>query len=117
MSEAAIARLRSERVVGILRRVPPERVDAVVEALVAGGVRIVEVTLESEGALEAIARLGRRRDLLVAAGTVRTPEDVDRALEAGARLMMAPALRADALGRARERGAVLVPGALTPTEI
>jgi 2-dehydro-3-deoxyphosphogluconate aldolase/(4S)-4-hydroxy-2-oxoglutarate aldolase len=117
MSERAIARLRAERVVAVLRKVPPDRVDAAVEALVAGGIRIVEITLESEGALAAIARLRARPDLLVAAGTVRTAADVDRALAAGAELMLAPALRADAVRRAQERGALMIPGVLTPTEI
>jgi 2-dehydro-3-deoxyphosphogluconate aldolase / (4S)-4-hydroxy-2-oxoglutarate aldolase len=117
MSGTATARLRAERVVGILRKVPPARVDPVVDALVAGGIGIVEITLESDGALDAITRMRERGGLLVAAGTVRTPEDVDRALAAGAELMMGPTLRADVMRRARERGAVMIPGAFTPTEI
>jgi 2-dehydro-3-deoxyphosphogluconate aldolase / (4S)-4-hydroxy-2-oxoglutarate aldolase len=118
-SDAArvVERLRAERVVGILRRVPAERAEAVVDALVAGGIRVVEVTLEGEGALPLIERLRARGGLLVAAGTVRSAADAERAVGAGAELLASPAARPDVIARARELGVPIAPGALTPTEI
>jgi 2-dehydro-3-deoxyphosphogluconate aldolase / (4S)-4-hydroxy-2-oxoglutarate aldolase len=115
MDGGPIKRIRSERVVAILRRVPD--VDAVVDALLTGGIRIVEVTLDSDGALFAIERLRRRDEVTVLAGTVRRADDVDAAVAAGAEACVAPALVPEVVERCRARGVAAVPGALTPTEI
>jgi 2-dehydro-3-deoxyphosphogluconate aldolase / (4S)-4-hydroxy-2-oxoglutarate aldolase len=117
MSETttAVDRIRAERVVAILRRVSD--VDPVVAALVAGGIRIVEVTLDSERALETIERLRGNDGLTVLAGTVRTAGDADAAAEAGAQACVAPALVPDMVERCRELGLPAIPGALTPSEI
>jgi 2-dehydro-3-deoxyphosphogluconate aldolase / (4S)-4-hydroxy-2-oxoglutarate aldolase len=112
---SAVDRIRAERVVAILRRVPD--VEAVVEALAAGGVRIVEVTLDSQGALAAIERLRANRALTVLAGTVRTPADAEAAAAAGAEACVAPALVPETVERCHELGVPAVPGALTPSEI
>jgi 2-dehydro-3-deoxyphosphogluconate aldolase/(4S)-4-hydroxy-2-oxoglutarate aldolase len=73
----AVDRIRAERVVAILRGVSePERV---VGELLAGGIRIVEITLDSDHALETIARLHRNKELTVLAGTVRTAADAEAA--------------------------------------
>ena len=93
-------------------------VEAIAGALLAGGVRVLEVTLNSAHALEAISTLQGRfgDDLLVGAGTVRTAEDVERAAQAGASFLIAPNLDLEAVGRALERGVLLVPGVFTASE-
>jgi 2-dehydro-3-deoxyphosphogluconate aldolase / (4S)-4-hydroxy-2-oxoglutarate aldolase len=111
----AIDRIRAERVVAVLRRVP--EVDQVVEGLVAGGIRIVEVTLDSDGALETIGRLRGNRELTILAGTVRTPADAEAAVTAGAAACVAPALVPETVERCRQLGVPIVPGALTPSEM
>ena len=100
--------------IAILRRIPPDTLDPVVAALAEGGIRIVEITLDSEDALEQIARVDR---MLVGAGTVTTPEAVERAVEAGARFCASPAANAEVVRRCAELGVPAIPGALTPTEI
>jgi 2-dehydro-3-deoxyphosphogluconate aldolase / (4S)-4-hydroxy-2-oxoglutarate aldolase len=112
---SAVDRIRAERVVAILRRVPD--VETVVDALAAGGIRIVEVTLDSEGALETIERLRANPELTVLAGTVRTSADAEAAAAAGAEACVAPALVPETVERCRELGVPAVPGALTPSEI
>jgi 2-dehydro-3-deoxyphosphogluconate aldolase / (4S)-4-hydroxy-2-oxoglutarate aldolase len=112
---SAVDRIRAERVVAVLRRVP--EVESVVDALVAGGIRIVEVTLDSEDALETIARLRARPGLTVLAGTVRTAADADAAAAAGADACVAPALVREMVERCRKLGLPAIPGALTPSEI
>jgi 2-dehydro-3-deoxyphosphogluconate aldolase/(4S)-4-hydroxy-2-oxoglutarate aldolase len=112
---SAVDRIRAERIVAILRRVPD--VDAVVAALTAGGIRIVEITLDSEDALEAIGRLRANRELTVLAGTVRTPADTEAAAAAGAEACVAPALVPAVVERCRRLGVPAIPGALTPSEI
>jgi 2-dehydro-3-deoxyphosphogluconate aldolase/(4S)-4-hydroxy-2-oxoglutarate aldolase len=111
----AVDRIRAERVVAILRRVSePERV---VDELAAGGISVVEVTLDSDRALETIERLRGSNELTVLAGTVRTPADAEAAASAGAQACVAPALVPEMLERCRELGVPAIPGALTPTEI
>jgi 2-dehydro-3-deoxyphosphogluconate aldolase/(4S)-4-hydroxy-2-oxoglutarate aldolase len=82
-------------------------------------VRAVEVTLTSEGALEAFARLREELpgDALLGVGTVRSLGDAERAAEAGATYLIAPDFRADVVAWAVERELPVVPGALTPTEV
>ena len=65
-----------------------------VDALARGGVGVIEITLDSDDALGTIARLRRRGDVSVIAGTVRRPEQVGPAVEAGARGVRLPGARA-----------------------
>jgi 2-dehydro-3-deoxyphosphogluconate aldolase / (4S)-4-hydroxy-2-oxoglutarate aldolase len=111
----ALDRIRAERVVAVLRRVP--EVDSIVEGLLAGGVRIVETTLDSDDALATIEQLRARGDVTVLAGTVRTPEEAEAAAAAGAEACVAPALVPDMVERCRSLGVPAVPGALTPSEL
>jgi 2-dehydro-3-deoxyphosphogluconate aldolase / (4S)-4-hydroxy-2-oxoglutarate aldolase len=110
-----VDRIRAERVVAVLRGVP--EVDSVFDALVAGGIRIVEITLGSEDALGAIERLRSRRQVTVLAGTVRTARDADAAVAAGADACVAPALVPEMVERCRALGVPAIPGALTPSEL
>ena len=117
MAEAttALDRIRAERVVAVLRRVA--EVDSVVEGLLAGGIRIVEITLDSDDALATIEQLRARGDLTVLAGTVRTPQEAEAAVAAGAEVCVAPALVPEMVERCRGLGVPAVPGALTPSEL
>jgi 2-dehydro-3-deoxyphosphogluconate aldolase/(4S)-4-hydroxy-2-oxoglutarate aldolase len=109
-------RLAAARVVAVLRAArEPERV---VDAVVAGGITVVEITLDSPGAEQVIAAARERHpDVLVGAGTVRTAADVDRAVAAGAAFCVAPATVEETLERAAAAGVPMIPGALTPSEI
>lgn len=111
----ALDRIRAERVVAVLRRVP--EIDSVVEGLLAGGIRIVEITLDSDDALATIEELRARGDLTVLAGTVRTLQEAEAAVAAGAEACVAPALVPEMVERCRGLGVPAVPGALTPSEI
>jgi len=112
---SALDRIRAERVVAVLRRV--EDVDAVVDDLLGGGIRIVEVTLDSHDALATIERLRGTSALTVLAGTVRTPQEAAAAASAGAEACVAPALNPAMVERCHELGLPAIPGALTPSEL
>lgn len=123
--DEALAMIQKERLVAILRGVPMERVDGVVGALIAGGVRILEFTFDHDGkdclAANAekirytVERYGDR--VLVGCGTALSVEEVEAAHRAGACLVITPTVRQDVIERTRELGMVAMPGALTPTEI
>lgn len=90
----------------------------VAEALVAGGVTALEVTLNTPEALSGVADLRRQLSgrALVGAGTVRTHAQVDGALDAGAAFLIAPGFDAPSAARAQARGHLLVPGVFTASE-
>ena len=87
------------------------------DALVAGGLPVAEVTFRTAAAAESIKVLAKRDDILVGAGTVRSVAQVEQAVDAGAKFLVSPGLRADIVKRAQELGVPVLPGAVTPTEI
>ncbi|MBR1407364.1 MAG: 2-dehydro-3-deoxyphosphogluconate aldolase [Clostridia bacterium] len=123
--DEALAVIRRERLVAILRGVPLSRVDGVVSALIGGGVRVLEFTFDhgSENAVEdnqekirrVVSACGDR--VIVGCGTALTVREVEAAYEAGACLAITPNVNPDVIRRARELGMVAMPGAMTPTEI
>jgi 2-dehydro-3-deoxyphosphogluconate aldolase / (4S)-4-hydroxy-2-oxoglutarate aldolase len=88
------------------------------EALVAGGLPVIEITLRTDAAFAALARASAiKGDLLVAAGTVTSIEKVKLAVDAGARLIISPGLNTQVVEYCLQRGIPVLPGVCTPTEI
>jgi 2-dehydro-3-deoxyphosphogluconate aldolase/(4S)-4-hydroxy-2-oxoglutarate aldolase len=106
-------------VVAILRAADAGRFLDVGRQLYEGGVRAIEVTLTSQGALEAFGRLREElpEDAVLGVGTVRSSADAERAVEVGATYLVAPDFRGDVVAFGVGRGVPVVPGALTPTEV
>lgn len=98
-------------IVAIIRGVRPDEVIAVAEALYAGGVRVIEVPMNSPEPLESIARLKGMGDRIVhGAGTVLSPEVVDQVAEAGGRVIVSPNTDVAVIRRTIERGLAPMPG-------
>lgn len=88
------------------------------EALLEGGLRAIEVTFRTDAAAAAIAGISRyTEEMLVGAGTVLTAEQVDRAVEAGARFVVTPGFGPPVVKRCQELGVPVFPGVATATEI
>ncbi|MDT3316252.1 bifunctional 4-hydroxy-2-oxoglutarate aldolase/2-dehydro-3-deoxy-phosphogluconate aldolase [Microbacterium sp. KSW4-11] len=87
------------------------------DALVAGGIRCAEITLRTAAGLDAIDALRDRQDIVVGAGTILSPEQVDDVVDAGARFAVSPGFDPRVLERCLARGIPLVPGVATATEI
>lgn len=111
--------IRGGRIVAIGRNLDSSRLEAVAQALLAGGVRAFEVTLGSPDALAGIHAIAARYgdELLVGAGTVLDIPAATQALEAGARFLVMPHTDCALVTWAAERGVPAFPGAFTPTEI
>lgn len=107
-----------EGVIAILRGVHPSEVRAVAEGLVAGGLTILEVPLNSPQPFRSLELLSREMGgrVRVGAGTVLTAADVDRAADAGATLVLAPNFDAEVVQRTAQRGLFSMPGVATPSE-
>lgn len=87
-------------------------------ALVAGGIRVLEVTLRTAAALDSIRAIAAEvPDALVGAGTVVTPADLAAAAEAGASFAVSPGASADLLRAGREASIPLLPGVMTPSDV
>ena len=87
-------------------------------ALCDGGLPLVEVTFRTPAAADAIKAIATEvPDMVVGAGTVRSFEQAERALEAGASFLVAPGLNQEVIARASALGLPILPGVCTPTEI
>jgi 2-dehydro-3-deoxyphosphogluconate aldolase/(4S)-4-hydroxy-2-oxoglutarate aldolase len=107
------------KVVAIVRGCEPERVPEIANALADGGIRLLEITLNSRDAFDVIREIsGTMSDrLLIGAGTVMTAGEAETAIDAGARFILSPCLDPDTIRVTKELGAVSIPGAFTSTEI
>lgn len=106
----------SARLLAIVRYRGGGDVDPAIEAVVGAGVPLVEITLDTPGALQAVTRW-REAGRIVGVGTVVSPEQVDAAVDAGASFVVSPGVLDPVIERALELGVDVVPGAFTPTEV
>lgn len=91
---------------------------AVVDAMIAGGVNIVEVTMTVPGAIDLLKDLKREygSKLLLGSGTVTTAEQAQATIDAGAEFVVSPSLHPEVISVTRKNKKISCPGALTPTE-
>ena len=91
---------------------------AVVDAMMAGGVTVVEVTMTVPNAVELIKELKKEygAKLLLGSGTVTTPYQAQSTINAGAEFVVSPSLHPEVIAATKRNGKVSCPGALTPTE-
>ncbi len=106
-------------IIGILRGVPLQTIRNIVPLYLESGFTTLEITLNSEGALESIESLGREfgNELNIGAGTVCTEEDLRKALSAGASFIVTPVLNENVIKSCAQKQVPVFPGAYSPTEI
>lgn len=111
--------LKDQPVLAILRNIPLEDTLDYARAILQGGIRFFEVALNSPHGLEQIRMLRDAfgNDAVVGAGTAITVERAEAAVHAGAQFLLAPSTDADVLAWCRDNGVVIMPGALTPSDV
>jgi 2-dehydro-3-deoxyphosphogluconate aldolase/(4S)-4-hydroxy-2-oxoglutarate aldolase len=112
-----ISRIISDGVIPVIRASSKEEALAVIEAIVAGGITAIEVTMTVPDAVKLITDLSARDELLIGAGSVMDPETARDCINAGARFIVSPATNFDTILYCNDADVVVMPGALTPTEI
>jgi 2-dehydro-3-deoxyphosphogluconate aldolase/(4S)-4-hydroxy-2-oxoglutarate aldolase len=120
MSKAeTLHRIIEVGVVPVVRAASSEEALQAVEAIKAGGVPVIEITMTVPGAIRVIEEVAARygADVLVGAGTVLDAETARACILAGAEFIVSPALNLDTIAMCRRYGKVVMPGALTPTEV
>ena len=118
LHEDFLARLHAMPVVAILRGVTPDEVEGIVEAIIAGGVTLIEVPLNSPDPFTSIARMAKRfaGRAIIGAGTVLSVADVQRCKDSDAQLIVSPNMRPDVIAASVAGGMLSAPGCFTPTE-
>ncbi len=115
---AVLNQLLEGRVLGIVRVQTVKEFSRLVQAVQIGGIHCVEVTMTTPGALQAIERVaGEGDDVLMGAGTVLDGPTARQAILAGAQFIVTPTVEPDVIEMAHRYGVVVIPGAMTPTEI
>lgn len=120
MSRAAvIQQIESLGVVAVIRMNEPDRLRAVVDALAAGGVHVLEVTMTVPRAVDLIREIASTLPggFLLGAGTVVDAATTTRVIDAGAQFVVSPVFRPAVIDAAHERDVPAMPGCMTPTEI
>jgi 2-dehydro-3-deoxyphosphogluconate aldolase/(4S)-4-hydroxy-2-oxoglutarate aldolase len=109
--------LAADRLLPVVVASDAGQAEPLAAALLAGGLRCAEVTFRTDAAEAAIRVMASKSGLLVGAGTVLTAEQVDRAVDAGARFVLSPGFGAAVVRRCQQRGVPVFPGVATATEI
>lgn len=111
--------IESHAIVAVIRMKEPGKLRAVVDALAAGGVRTLEVTMTVPRAIEMIGELAPTlpEGFLLGAGTVLDADTARRAILAGARFIVGPVFRPDVIAMCHSHDVAAIPGCFTPTEI
>lgn len=116
---STLSQILEHKIIAIIRGAHPDDVVKIAEALYAGGIRILEITLNSAEPLHVIKAvtdaLGDK--MVIGAGTVLDAESARQAVAAGARFILSPIANADVIKTAKSLGVVSIPGAFTATEI
>ncbi|WP_336773830.1 bifunctional 4-hydroxy-2-oxoglutarate aldolase/2-dehydro-3-deoxy-phosphogluconate aldolase [Paenibacillus sp. MMO-58] len=111
--------LLEHKIVAILRGIEDHQADAAGQAMIDGGIRLMEITMNTPGAAVMIERWRSRFDgqASVGAGTVLDMEMAKTAVAAGAQFLISPNLDEEVIAYGQERGVSVWPGVMTPTEI
>ena len=117
MSDTALAFCRLAPIVPVLVVDDAAKARPLAEALVAGGLPMLEVTLRTPAALDVIREMAAVEGGVVGAGTLLTPDDVANAVDAGARFGVSPGATDRLIDTCAEAGLPLLPGAATASEV
>lgn len=113
-----IAQVLEKMVVPVVVLQSPEDAEPLAEALLAGGLDVIEITFRTSAAEESIRRIAARfPEMIIGAGTLLDTEQVSRARDAGATFGLAPGLNPAVVTKAKEAGMEFSPGVMTPGEI
>jgi 2-dehydro-3-deoxyphosphogluconate aldolase/(4S)-4-hydroxy-2-oxoglutarate aldolase len=115
----ALARVLDSGIVAVIRAPSGELLADVAEALLAGGVEVMEVTFTVPQALDVLQQVAKRIGdrILLGAGTVLDPETARAAILAGAEFIVSPTVNLDVIRLCRRYDKAVMPGAFTPTEV
>lgn len=118
MSESTQQIIERVGLIPVLRAKSLAQGRAVVEAMIAGGITVVEVTMTVPGAVDLLKDLKKEygAKLLLGSGTVTTADQAQATIDAGAEFVVSPSLHPEVIATTKKNNKISCPGALTPTE-
>ncbi|GKU83769.1 bifunctional 4-hydroxy-2-oxoglutarate aldolase/2-dehydro-3-deoxy-phosphogluconate aldolase [Niallia sp. NCCP-28] len=110
---------KKKKIAAIIRGATSSNILPIAHALKEGGISIIEITMETPGALKALEKLALSDDieLVAGAGTVLDSETARAAIMSGAKFIFSPTINSNTIQTTKRYGAISIPGAYTPTEI
>ncbi len=118
MGTSPLEELRKTKLVAIIRSHSLEGLENTVRSLFQGGIRAVEITMNTPGALSGIERMKEKYpELLIGAGTVLDSETARLAIMSGAEFLLTPTLKKETIEIANRYHVPIIPGVMTPTEV
>jgi 2-dehydro-3-deoxyphosphogluconate aldolase / (4S)-4-hydroxy-2-oxoglutarate aldolase len=119
MIETAIQKIQEIGIIPVVRAADVHEARRAVDAICAGGIPIIEITMTVPNAPAMIRELVRDfgNSVLTGAGTVTTVREAEICMDAGAQFLVSPGLSVPVVHAATERSILAIPGALTPTEV
>ena len=112
-----VNKLLSQKMMTLVRCNTQAQGQEMADALVDAGVKVIEITLTTPGALKIIEKLLKNKDLVVGAGTVRTVKDVKKVEAIGGRFIVSPDTNEYVIAATKKLKLVSMPGVSTPTEV
>lgn len=117
MSMTLLDIMKTAKVIPVIAIDDPEHAVPLAKALVAGGIRVLEVTLRTKHGLDAIRAMSQVEGAIVGVGTLTRAEEFAQARDAGAVFGVSPGLTDSLIEGARSSGLPLLPGTMTPSEV
>ena len=120
--EQVLAKMKEDCLVAIVRAKDLEQGEKVVDAIIAGGINFIEITMTMDegNPVEFIAKMAEKyrdnKDVVIGAGTVLDPETARAVILAGANYVVSPGLNADTIRMCNRYRVPMLPGVMTPTE-
>lgn len=105
------------KLMGLVRTNDQSTAQAMADAMVDAGVRAIEITLTTPGALNIVEKLSVNKDLTVGVGTVVSKGDVKNAAKAGAKFIVSPNTDVDVINKSKKLNLISMPGVATATEV
>lgn len=117
-SKEIIEKLIDAKIIPVIKIDSPQEAVPLARALLQGGITVAEVTFRTEAAADGIAAIHAQvPEMLLGAGTVLTVENAQKAIDAGARFVVAPGFDSAVVDYVVEQGIAMIPGVATPTEV
>ncbi|SMB95178.1 2-dehydro-3-deoxyphosphogluconate aldolase / (4S)-4-hydroxy-2-oxoglutarate aldolase [Thermanaeromonas toyohensis ToBE] len=117
--ESVIDTILQEKLVAILRKIEGDRLFKVIDSLLEAGIRVAEITLNTEGAINLLGELIKRygEEMLLGAGTVTRIQEVEEAAASGAKFIVTPVMLPEIIQACKRFQLGVILGACSPTEI
>ena len=117
MKQEIINKILKEKVVAVVRLNSTTNSAEVIQAIIDGGIKIIEITLTTPGALELIEKFSSESNAVIGAGSILDKEAAEEVHKRGAKFVVSPITNNEVIDYCNKNDLAVMPGAFTPTEV